>query len=874
MNNETPMMKQHKEIKTKYPDTFLFFRCGDFYELFGDDARNAASIMDITLTKRQNTQMCGVPYHSVDLYLNRMIKAGKKVAICEQVEDPATTKGIVKREVVRVVTPGTIVDEKLLSDNANNFLMAVNIENGIIDFSYIDLSTGEFEVRELEFDRELNIFRSELLRISPSEIIIPENILHEYPQINNFLDQFKKTLINRFPLWHFKNNDFMEKMLSHFQMSSINDLTDHSFNSGLYSSSAIFHYVSENVKSVLLHIKKLNYHNSDKTMVLDEFTIRNLELINNLNDNTRNNSFIEVIDNTKTAMGLRLLKKWIIEPLKDKDMIINRQKKVKELFHNGKLLKNISEKLNNIMDLERLLSRVVMDRANPRDLINIKNSLIATNELIEILKESEEFGLYITLFDNLDDLIDIIDNAITDEPSVLLDGGDIVRKGYNTEIDELKDLSFKSKEIMNKIEAEMKTEYNIPSLRIKYNKILGYFFEISKGQSKNVEKLLNDSENSLILRQSLVNVNRYTNKTLSEYESKILTAREKIIEIEKAVFYDIKSKIIDNLEKIQSNSKYISEIDVFQSFGRAAIDNDYTCPEIIDGFNLKIVNGRHPVIEKKLQSDMFIPNDLKMDSDKYIMIVTGPNMSGKSTYLRQNALIVLMAQIGSFVSASEAVLGVVDRIFTRIGTSDNLSRGQSTFFVEMMETADILNNATDNSLIVMDEIGRGTSTYDGMSIAWSVIEYIRNKSTLGAKALFATHYHELTKLDVKEGIKNLSVAVSEEDNNFTFLHKIVSKPAEKSYGIHVAQMANIPQSVITLADKILLSLEDDAKENDKDIIDSVQLELFNDQQINHVNRDDKLFKIINKIKYLDLDRMTPIQSLNYLNKIRDELLSN
>lgn len=867
IEQNTPMMKQYKDIKEKNPDTFLFFRCGDFYELFGADAVEASSILDITLTKRGNVPMCGVPYHSVDVYIAKMIKSGNKIAICEQMEDPKLAKGIVKRDVTQIITPGTIVEENILLNKSNNFLFALNLKGLYLEISYLDLSTGDFEVNEIEYSSDLSFLKGELVRINPKEILIPENIWLNYKNIRELFEEHENILVNRFPCWYFEDNENKNSILKHLNITSFNDIGLLKSNTDLTTPGAIYRYVKDNAKTLLSHIKILNFYNSNDTMILDETTIKNLEILKNLRDDSTVNTLLEILDKTITSMGGRLLKKWLINPLINTNEIIKREKVVTLFYTKQDLLNKVEKALKQVMDIERLVARIVMNKATPKDLVSIKLSLIGANEVYEILKNYQELKDHLKGYNYLNELIKYIDDAVKDEPSALINEGNIVKDGYLKKLDELKDISFKSKEYIAGIEKREKDKFNTPSLRIKYNKILGYFFEVSKLQSKNLDE-------SYILRQSLVNTHRYTSPELSTYESKVLTARDEINKIEEEVFYEVKNKIMDMVEAIQDNAKKIAKVDVFSSFAKVAINDHYCCPVVDDSNRIFIKEGRHPVVEQKLELGDFIPNDLEIDTEKdYLLLITGPNMSGKSTYLRQNALIVLMAQIGCYVPAQKAEIGVVDRIFTRIGSSDNLARGQSTFLVEMIETANILKNATKKSFIIMDEIGRGTSTYDGLSIAWSVLEYIHNKKSLGTKTLFATHYHELTNLSKKEGIKNYSIAISEKEGEITFLHKIIEGPSEKSYGIHVANLANLPEEVIIYSEGLLKRLEEgkNNKENFASIVEGSQMELFD---FNEVKEKRKKDDILEKLKFIDLNKITPLDALNILGDLQKKLKKN
>ncbi|MCG8571313.1 MAG: DNA mismatch repair protein MutS [Spirochaetes bacterium] len=863
---DTPMMKQFKAIKEKHPDAFLFFRCGDFYEMFGSDAVQASKILDITLTKRQAIPMCGVPYHAVDSYIAKMIKAGKKIAICEQMEDPKTVKGIVKRDVTQIITPGTLVEEKMLSNKNNNYLVAINIKGLFIELSCLDLSTGDFELNEIELQADLSLLKGELMRTQTKEIIIPESIWLNQEDIRSLLLEYENILINRYPDWYFTADKSQQIVFEHFNVNNWSELKIQEQSTDLTTPGVILQYVKENAKTLINHIKRIIKVDLSQTMLLDEATIRNLELIRNLQDGSVKNSLLDIIDDTSTSMGGRLLKKWLIEPLINVKQIKQRLQYVDFFYKNQVILEKVDASLKEIMDLERLIARVVMSKATPKDLVSIKNSLSACQEVKNLLLEFPVMKILLSGFIDLNHLIEEIDTAIKDEPATFIHEGNIVKPGYSEKLDELKKISTDSKELIANLESSVKEQYQTPSLRIRYNKILGYFYEVSKIQSKNLD------EQVFFIRQSLVNTIRYSNKQLSELESKIMTAKEQINAIEGDVFSQIKEKIFQSFKEIQNNAYIISQLDVFLSFAKIALVNHYCKPVIEENFELVIKEGRHPVIEKKLDLDEFIPNDLFMNNH-FLHIITGPNMAGKSTFLRQNALIVLLAQIGSFVPAAQASIGIVDRIFTRIGASDNLTRGQSTFLVEMNETANILQHATERSLIIMDEIGRGTSTYDGLAIAWAILEFIANKNQLGAKTLFATHYHELTVLEQKEGIKNYSVLVSEDDHHFVFLHKLIDKPAEKSYGIQVARLANLPREVIQYAEIILHKLEE-KKDNQNAVKENID-SLFNMTELenNHsqFQQNKKKDELIQQLQYLDINKITPLQALNILADLQKKI---
>ncbi|MBR3732387.1 MAG: DNA mismatch repair protein MutS [Spirochaetales bacterium] len=865
-DKDTPMMRQYYEIKNQYPGTFIFFRLGDFYELFDDDALAAAPIMNVTLTHRAGSPMCGVPHQYLYSYLGKMMRAGKKVAVCEQMEDPKSAKGLVKREVCQVLTPGTVTEERLLRGNDNNFLMALNKQGLVIEIAYLDLSTGDFEYDEIDYSADMSILKGELLRIRPAELIIPENIWDNDRYIRDAFAEYKNILVNKVPESEFCDKQSFDFLLEHFGVNGIDELGIPQINSPFSTPPVLLKYVRDNAKSFYGHIDKIIAHNKASSMILDDATIRNLELLQNMQDGSTNGSLLQILDKTKTPMGCRLIKKWLIQPQLNTDTINNRLDNTQYFVDHQAETDEITRLLKNISDMERLVSRFVMNKANPKDLVTLKNSLIGCADIYQRIRDIASLSNWTAQYVDLNELSSLIGTAIKDEPAAVANEGNIVREGYNAELDELHSISHSAKEYLAQMEADEKKRNNAGSLRVKYNKLWGYYIEVSKAQSKNLDP------DVYILRQNLVSTNRYTTAALSEYESKILTAKDSINSIEERIFNEVSDKVRSRMKDIQQNAAIIAAVDVFVSFASASIEYSYTRPTVNDSTRIYIRNGRHPVIERQPNLDCFIANDLDIDTAAdYLYIITGPNMAGKSTYLRQCALITLMAQLGCYVPADEAHIGIVDRIFTRIGASDNLTRGQSTFYVEMAETANILANATNRSLLIMDEIGRGTATFDGMSLAWAIVEYIWNKKTIGAKTLFATHYHELTSLDCKEGIRNYSVSVVEDGEEITFLHKIIPEPAGKSYGIHVAKLANMPDEVVSLAEKILAELEQktDNKTDKFEQMASGQLFLFDEPQSAAVNQ--KQIKLLDEIRYLNIDRITPLQALNLLADIQKKL---
>lgn len=846
----TPMERQYKEIKSKHLDKILFFRVGDFYEMFFDDAKEASSILKIALTSRNNIPMAGVPYHAANYYIQKLLQSGKKVAICEQTEDPAKAKGIVKREIVNIITPGTVIEENFINSFENNYFCSIFYDN-IFSVLFGDISTGEIFL--LEGDEKTVV--EEINKFSPKEIIANEKIKEK-----NILKENPNLKIEYYPEWYFENP--LINISNNIEKENLKKV----FN-------AFVNYVYENqgindkdfVNKFQFLLKSIEFVKEEKFLEMDDFTVRNLELLKNMQDGTKKYTLLDVLDETITPMGSRFLKNAILMPLCDRKLIYERLNKVEVFFNNGILLNKTRETLKNISDIERIASRISLKKLIPRDLkqlsISIKNFNTLKNEL---LSEPE---LYDILKDipTLDELVNLIENAIVDEPSSTFNG-EVIKRGFNKELDELRDILSQSKDYIIKLQEREKEKTGINSLKIKYNQIIGYFIEISK---VNLDKV----PEYYIRKQSLVGAERFTIPELTDYEMKIATASVRISKLEEEIFNSIVEECFKNIKSIQQISKAITLIDFYSTLAKVGKENNYIKPVVDDSGEINIINGRHPVVEKYIGKGAFVPNDTKIgDEDNRILIITGPNMAGKSTYLRQNALIVIMAQIGSFVPAESAKIGIVDKIFTRIGASDNLSGGQSTFLIEMQEAARILSRSTYKSLIIMDELGRGTSTYDGLSIAWAVIEYIHEHPDKCGKTLFATHYHELTSLADRKGIKNYSVAVREYNDELVFLRKVIEGPSDKSYGIFVAKLAGMPEEVIERAKIILSTLEKegqialsnienlfDKKFRQKSIKKSEQLSLFPEMPY---------AEAIERIKMADINKMTPIEALNFLSELK------
>ncbi len=877
MAEMTPMMQKYLETKTEYPDCILFYRLGDFYEMFFEDAKTASKELEITLTGKncgleERAPMCGVPFHAVEGYLNKLVAKGYKVAICEQIEDPKMAKGLVKREVVRIVTPGTNLDTQALDESKNNYIMCIVYMADRYGVSIADVTTGDYFVTELDTERKL---LDEIHKFTPSEIICNEAF---YMTGMDFEDLKHRLNIAIYALdsWYFNDETAKNTLLTHFKVSDISGLGLEDYDSGTIASGALLKYLYETQKNSLGNMTSLKLYSTGKYMIIDSSTRRNLELVETLREKQKRGSLLWVLDKTKTAMGARMLRSFVEQPLIEKAEIERRLDAVEALKENAMTREEIREYLNPVYDLERLIGRVTYQTANPRDLIAFKSSL----EMLPFLKRLlEEFEISLLSdiqadLDPLEDLFALIDASITDEPPISIRDGGILKEGYDAEIDKLRHSKTEGKGWLMELEAKEREKTGIKNLRIKYNKVFGYYLEVTNSYQNMVPDYY-------IRKQTLTNAERYITADLKELEDIILGAEDKLVALEYEMFCDIRGKIAGEVLRIQKTAKAVAGLDVLSSLALVAERNNYCRPSINEKGIIDIKNGRHPVVEKMINNDMFIANDTYLDNKKQrISIITGPNMAGKSTYMRQTALIVLMAQIGSFVPAENAKIGIVDRIFTRVGASDDLASGQSTFMVEMTEVANILRNATSNSLLVLDEIGRGTSTFDGLSIAWAVVEHISNPKLLGAKTLFATHYHELTELEGKlDNVNNYCIAVKEKGDDIVFLRKIVPGGADKSYGIQVAKIAGVPESVIARAKVIAeeLSAHDIAeftgsitmdntpsrkKTQKLDEVDLTQMSLFDT-----VKDDD----IIKELQELDLGNLTPIDALNKLYQLQNKI---
>ena len=874
----TPMMQQYMETKKEYPDCILFYRLGDFYEMFFDDAITASRELEITLTGKncgleERAPMCGVPYHAVDGYLNRLVSKGYKVAICEQMEDPATAKGLVKRDVVRIVTPGTNLDTQSLDETKNNYIMCVVYIADRYGLSVADVTTGEYLVTELGDSEKLF---DEIYKFMPSELICNEAFYMSGMDLELLKEKLGITIYS-LDAWYFDDAICQRTLKEHFHVNVVEGLGLADYDCGVIAAGALLQYLLETQKRDLSHITKLSVYASGKYMLLDSSTRRNLELCETLREKQKRGSLLWVLDKTKTAMGARTLRKYIEQPLIDRKEIERRLDAVDELKNNAISREEIREYLSPIYDLERLVCKITYQSANPRDLIAFESSLSMLPHIKYILQEMKAPLLH-EIYENLDtleELCDLIQTAIQDDPPLAMKEGGIIKDGYNEEVDRLRSAKSDGKEWLAKLEADEREKTGIKNLRIRYNKVFGYYLEVTNS----FKNLVPDYYTR---KQTLANAERYIIPELKELEDTILGAEDRLYALEYQLYCEVRDQIAKEILRIQSTAHAIAQLDTFASMALVAERNQYVRPKINEKGVINIKDGRHPVVEKMIPNDMFIANDTYLNDKKNrISIITGPNMAGKSTYMRQTALIVLMAQIGSFVPAASADIGLVDRIFTRVGASDDLASGQSTFMVEMTEVANILRNATNKSLLILDEIGRGTSTFDGLSIAWAVIEHISNSKLLGAKTLFATHYHELTELEGKiDNVNNYCIAVKEKGDDIIFLRKIVKGGADKIYGIQVARLAGVPDSVIQRAKEIVEELiHADITERIKDIashgheqpkakpkhydeVDLAQMSLFDT-----VKDDD----VIDEIKSLDISNLTPIEALNTLYQLQNKL---
>lgn len=865
----TPMMQQYMDLKEQYKDCLLFFRLGDFYELFFEDALTASRALEITLTGRdcgqaERAPMCGVPHHSVENYIHKLITKGYKVAICEQVEDPKEAKGIVKREVIRIVTPGTNLNTDTLTENKNNYLMSLHQKDQHFGIAVVDVTTGEFVLTEVKGKKEVY---NEIAKYEPSELIHCD----EDNKIKGFIEEVGRTFDfygNPFGKWNFEFQGAYQFLCDHFGLHNLDGLGLKGFSIGINAAGALLRYVYETQKGQLSNITKLMPYQTAEYMHMDISTRRNLELVETLRDKDKKGSLLWVLDQTKTAMGGRLLRKWIEQPLIQVDEIIRRRDGVESFYQDPILREEAKEYLHTIYDIERLVSKVVYKTCNARDLVALKNSLQYLPHVKQLLSQCKDpFIKEIDQsFDELQDIYQWIADGICDEPPVSIKEGGIIRDGFNAQVDRYRKASKEGKQWIAEIEGKEKQKTGIKNLKIKYNKVFGYYIEVTKSYLHLVPE-------EYQRKQTLANAERYITPELKKIEDTILGAEEKVVELEYQLFVTLRDEIGGEVARLQQTAYHISIIDVLQSLAEVAEKQNYIKPVVLQNGIIEIKDGRHPVVEKMMKDHEFISNHTYLDMENHRFdIITGPNMAGKSTYMRQVALIVLLAQIGSYVPASQANIGIVDRIFTRVGASDDLASGQSTFMVEMTEVANILHHATEKSLLILDEIGRGTSTFDGLSIAWAVVEYIANPANIGAKTLFATHYHELTELEGKiEGVQNYCVGIEDKGEDIVFLHKIQKGGADQSYGIEVAKLAGLPSKVLNRAKMIVQDLEkNDLAKVARDQISSAveekgdQLNLFS----NSLTSEEQ--KLMQEIRDIDVMRMTPIEAMQVLHSIQQK----
>jgi DNA mismatch repair protein MutS len=877
MAEYSPMMQHYLKTKEEYKDCILFYRLGDFYEMFFDDALVVSKELELTLTGKdcgqaERAPMCGIPFHAAETYLNRLVANGHKVAICEQVEDPKQAKGIVKREVIRIVTPGTNLNTQALDETKNNYLMSIVYLGEKIGVSIADFSTGDYFVTELSSGSELI---DEINKFVPSEIITNEYFSMSGIDLTAVNDKLGITM-STLDSWYFDEDTCIKKLLTHFKVSVLDGLGLKDYTAGTIAAGALLLYLYEMQKGSVDHITSIVPYTTGKYMLIDSSSRRNLELVETMREKQKKGSLLWVLDKTKTAMGARALRSMIEQPLINKEDILKRQAGIEECNNRAIDREEIREYLNPVYDLERIMTKISCKSANPRDLIAFRNSLEMLPHIKKLIGTMRS-DLFADCFANLDDLADIyslISSAIVEEPPITIREAGIIKEGFSKEADELRRAKTEGKEWLAQLEAREKEATGIKNLKVKYNKVFGYYLEVTNSFKDLVPA-------DWMRKQTLTNAERYTTDELKKLEDVILGAEDKLCTLEYDLFNEVRDSIAAEVRRIKSTARAIAEIDVYTALSVVAQQYNYVKPAINEKGIIDIKNGRHPVVEKMIRNDMFVANNTYLDNAKNrISIITGPNMAGKSTYMRQTALIVLMAQIGSFVPAQEANIGIVDRIFTRVGASDDLASGQSTFMVEMTEVANILRNATPKSLLILDEIGRGTSTFDGLSIAWAVVEYIANTKLLGAKTLFATHYHELTELEgTLDGVNNYCIAVKENGDDIVFLRKIIKGGADKSYGIQVAKLAGVPDTVIERAKELVADLSDAdislkardiaqySKKQEK-LVDSYKkvddLEVKQMSLFDTVNNDD----IIEDIKALDISNMTPIDALNTLYKLQ------
>ncbi len=870
----TPMMKQYLAIKSEHPDAILFYRMGDFYEMFFEDAEIASPVLGITLTSRNKRDefpvpMCGVPHRAANGYIARLIDQGFKVAICDQTEDASLAKNLVRREVVQVITPGMIVEDEFLDEKTNNFIMALNSNGNSVGLSYLDISTGTFKLTQSQNMEEL---RDEIIRISPREVLLPDSVKDDNACFG-FQDLFSGRALTYANSVNFEYSAARERLLSQFKTFSLEGFGCEDLFAGIGAAGALISYFEETQKQAISHIDRIETYFLSQFMMLDDVSVRNLELVKTIQGDTKKGTLLSILDHSITAMGGRLFKNWLRYPLLNKEKIMQRLVAVEEASKMIHKAHSIRDCMKKIGDIERIGSKIVMNRCNARDLLALCTSLEALpdirKELVSFKTDLFQWDMHGPVLDGLEQLCLLIKSAIREDSPPAVHEGGIIKPGFDSGLDELIRISKDGKSWLARLETEERQATGMQSLKVRYNKVFGYFIEVSKNQSK-------QAPSHYVRKQTLVNAERYITEDLKEFEARILNAEQERNDLEYRIFLNIVKEAGDNYKAIQQAADFIATLDCLLNLAHVAIQNDYSCPEIRTDGVLSIDEGRHPVVEQMTAGERFVPNSINMDSvSNQILIITGPNMAGKSTVLRQVALHVLMAQMGSFVPARRASISLTDRIFTRVGALDNLSSGQSTFMVEMQETANILNNATYDSLIIMDEVGRGTSTYDGFSIAWAVLSYLHDLKGKGVKTLFATHYHELTAMEkISPRVKNLNISVKEWKDKIIFLRKLVEGGASRSYGIQVARLAGIPESVINHAKKVLADIEEGKLPLQENGNLSIRKKSLKPTPVQRGLFSDNENFVVDKLKNIEINKMTPMDALNCLNELQIQALSN
>lgn len=861
-NNVTPMMKQYLDIKSKYQDAVLFYRLGDFYEMFNEDAYEVSRILNLTLTRRGSAPMCGVPFHAANNYIKRLLNVGKKIAICEQIGDVATTKGLVERDVVRVITPGTVIEDEFLDQEVHNYICAVCANRSLISFSYIDISTGDFYTTVIEEENIFEALRKQIFRLDAKELLIEESLYLNNPELVRYLLAKESLIVNRYPDWAFDSESAFTKLKEHFKTSSLKGFGIESDFYGLATCGILLDYLKENSRSLVLQITTLKKYQEGDFLIMDEPALRNLEIVKNLQDGSSSYTLFKVLNNTKTNSGSRLLKEWLLNPLKEITDINRRLDKIEFFYHNQVLLSTLRDRLSVIQDIGRICTKIAMDKASAKDLVGLAVSLNSYLEIYNLVLEADVNNLFLlsnfsSQIEQIKIVVSRIFNTLLDEPAATISEGNMIKEGFSKELDHIRYLKENSKAVLEQYIEEERSISAIPTLKLKYNKIIGYYIEVTKSY-------LDQIPAHFIRRQSLVTGERFYTKKLSELEVALTSSIQDAIELEKNIFLELRSWLKGFINLFFFVSDFVANIDCFQSGAWCATVNGYSRPVVDSSKVINIEGARHPVVEANMQRGSFVANSINIDGDKKsFIILTAPNMAGKSTLLRQVALIVLMAQAGLFVPAASCTFGVVDKIFCRVGANDNLARGESTFLVEMNETAHILHNATSSSLVIMDEVGRGTSTQEGLCIAQAITEFLLSKKI---RTLFATHFHQLTKIE-SEFIVNKTMKVVNQNNSVVFLKELIDGPASSSYALHVAQMAGVPSYIIERAKDILNNLRvEGSSQSDREVCNAShnsQQELFSFKEC-----------LLSQIANYELYSKTPLDVVNQLAKWQKELREN